>query len=64
MSHKLKAPRQLNLVNSRNMKRETFFYKYPAENEAERLVPDHFLFFKKPFYKVKASVLELGFIIF
>ena len=46
------------------MKRETFFYKYPAENEAERLVPDHFLFFKKPFYKVKASVLELGFIIF
>ena len=32
-----------------------------AENEAERLVPDLFLFFKKALYEVKASNMELSF---
>ena len=45
------------------MTREIFFFKNHAENEAERLVPDHFLFFKKTLYKVKASRLQLGFAI-
>ena len=31
------------------------------KNEAERLVPDLFLFFKKVLYKVKASGLQLSF---
>ena len=41
-----------------------FFFEYHAENEAEGLVLDPFLFFKKAFYKVKASGLQLGFVIF
>ena len=35
-----------------------------AENEAGRLVADHFLCFKKALYKVKASGLQLNFSIF
>ena len=38
--------------------------KNHAENEAGRLVPDLFLFFKKALYKVKAIVLQLDFNIF
>ena len=38
-----------------------FFFKYHAENEAGRLVPDLFLFFKKALYEVKASGLQLSF---
>ena len=38
-----------------------FLFKNYAENEAERLVPDHFLFFKKALYEVKASGLQLHF---
>ena len=34
-----------------------FFFKSYAENEEGTLVPDHFLFFKKALYKVKASGL-------
>ena len=30
--------------------REIFFFKSYAENEAGKLVPDHFLFFKKALY--------------
>ena len=30
----------------------------------ENLVPDHFLFFKKALYQVKASGLQFGFTIF
>ena len=37
------------------------FFKNHAENEAGRLVSDPFLFFKKAFYEVKASVLKLSF---
>ena len=38
-----------------------FFFKNHAENEAGRLVPDLFLFFKKDLYEVKASGLQLRF---
>ena len=46
------------------MTREIFFFKNHAENETRRLVPDLFLFFKKPVYEVKASGLQLSFITF
>ena len=36
------------------MTMEIFYFKNHAENEAGRLVPDLFLVFKKPSYKVKA----------
>ena len=35
-------------------------FKNHAENEAERLVPDLFLFFKKALQEVKASDLQLN----
>ena len=41
-----------------------FYFKNHAENEAGRLVPDLFLFFKKALYKVKSNGLQLGFTIF
>ena len=41
-----------------------FFFKNYAENEAEKLVPDRFLFFKKALYLAKASGLQLDFTIF
>ena len=50
---------QLKEYNSMNI-----FFKNHAENEAARLVPDLFLFFKKALYKVKAIVLQLDFNIF
>ena len=37
-----------------------FYFKNHAEIEAERLVPDLFLFFKKALYKVIANGLQLG----
>ena len=37
-----------------------FLFKNHAQNEAVRLVPDLFLFFKKALYQVKASRLQLG----
>ena len=44
-------------------KRNIFFKTY-AENEAQELVPDRFLFFKKALHQVKASGLQLDFTIF
>ena len=41
-----------------------FYFKNHAENEAARLAPDLFSFFKKALYKVKSSGLQLGFTIF
>ena len=38
-----------------------FFFKNHEGNEAGRLVPDLFLFFKKALNEVKASGLELSF---
>ena len=43
---------------------EIFFFKNHAGNEAERLVPDLFLFLKKDLYKVRENGLQLGFTIF
>ena len=37
--------------------REIFYFKNHTENEAGRLVPNLFLFFKKVLYKVKVSGL-------
>ena len=42
-------------------KRNIFFKKNHAENEAGKLVPDNFLFFLKILYEVKASGLQLSF---
>ena len=39
---------------------ETFFIKNHLENEAERLVPDLFLFFKKALNKAKESGQHLN----
>ena len=38
-----------------------FFFDIHAENDAVRLVPDLFLFFKKTLNDVKASGLQLSF---
>ena len=43
--------------------RQTFFFMSPAKNEAGRLVPDLFLFFRKALYEVKASGLQISCII-
>ena len=48
--NKEKATRQWNLVNYQNIT-ESFH----VENEAGRLVPDLFLFFRKALYQAKAS---------
>ena len=40
------------------------FLQNHAESEAERLVPELFLFFKKALYGLKASGLQLSFNIF
>ena len=47
---------QVIAYNKRNI-----FFKNHVENEARRLVPDLFLFFKKALYEVKASGLQLSF---
>ena len=44
--------------------KKIFFFKNHSENEAKRLVPKLFLFFKKALYEVKASGLRLSFNIF
>ena len=41
-----------------------FSFKNHAENEAGRLVPHLFLFFKKALYDIKGSGLQLSFNIF
>ena len=46
-----------------HLKRNILFLNY-AENEAGKLVPDRFLFFKKALNQVKASCLQLDFTIF
>ena len=54
---------ELGQLREYNMK--TFFlFKYFAKNEARKLVPDHFLFFKKALHEVKASGQHLSFSIF
>ena len=41
--------------------KRTFFFKNHAQNEAERLVPDLFLLFKKALFEVKANGPQLSF---
>ena len=40
---------------------KALFFKNYAENEARRLVPDLFLFFKKALDEVKENCLQLSF---
>ena len=40
--------------------KRNIYLKNHAKNQAVRLVPDVFLFFKKTLYKVKASGLQFG----
>ena len=47
-----------------NKRERLFFFKDHAKNEAGRLVPDLFLFFKKALHEIKASGLQLSFNIF
>ena len=47
---------QLVEYNNRNI-----LFKNHAENKTVTVIPDLFLFFKKSFYKVKASGLQLSF---
>ena len=44
--------------------KKNIFFKNQAENEAGRLVPDHYLFLKKPSNEAKASGLQLTFNIY
>ena len=41
--------------------KRTIFYKNHGENEAEKLVPDHFVFLKKALYVIKASCMQFSF---
>ena len=41
--------------------KEIFFFKNHAENEADKLVPDLFLLFKKALHKLEASCMQLSF---
>ena len=45
-------------------KKINFFFKNHVENEAGRLVPNLFLFFKKPLFEVKVNGLQPSFNIF
>ena len=60
ISHKLKTT----TTKFGQLTRDIFFFKNYAENEIGGLVPDRFLFLKKALLKVKATDLQLGFIIF
>ena len=46
------------------MTRKIFFFKNHTENEAERVVSDHFLYFRNVLYVVKASGPHFSFKIF
>ena len=46
-----------------HLKRNIFFKNY-TEDEAGKLVPEHFLFYKKNLYWVTESDLQLDFTIF
>ena len=59
ISHELKA-----MKFGQMMMMMILFFKSHAENEAGRLVPDLFLFFKKALYEVEGSGLQLNFNIF
>ena len=54
----------MELVQFVEYNKKIFSLKNHAENKADRLVPDLFLFFKKAYYEVKASGLQLSLTIF
>ena len=56
-----KGNQTIKFVHLIEYNKKIFFFKNYGENEAERLVPDLFLFFKKALYEVKASGLQLTF---
>ena len=58
ISHEVKA------MKFGQMMMMILFFKSHAENEAGRLVPDLFLFFKKALSEVEGSGLQLNFNIF
>ena len=62
-SHEVKATRQIWSLN-RVQQDKYFPSNIMQKNEAGNIAPDLFLFFKKAFYKVKASGLQLRFNIF
>ena len=45
-------------------KNRNIFFKNQEKNEACRLVPDLFLFFRKALYEVKANGMQLSFNIY
>ena len=63
VSHKLKATRQLNIVRGQVIEYDRLFFKNFVKNEAKRVLPDLFLFFKKALYELSVSGLQLSFII-
>ena len=46
------------------IRKKTFLFKTHAENEAWILVRDRILFFKRALFEIRASKLQLSFIIF
>ena len=47
-----------------NITKEIIFFKDYAENKTGKLIPDHFLFFKRGLYGIKANGLQFSFKIF
>ena len=64
MSNISQSKSKMKFGQSVEYKRENFFFKHHAENKAGRLVPDHFLPFKKVLFEVKVCGLQLSFKIF
>ena len=60
----MKGNQRMKLGQLIEYNKRIFFFKNHVENEAGRLVPDLFLFFKMALYKVKTNGLQLGFTIF
>ena len=52
------------MVRGQVIEYDRFFFKNFVKNEAKRVLPDLFLFFKKALYELSARSLQLSFIIF
>ena len=57
--HELRQPDNEIWSVNRTYQEKYFSLKIIAENEAEKLVPEGFLFFKKALYQVRESGLQL-----
>ena len=60
MSHEVKSNQRMKFGQVIEHNKTDIFLKKSCKNEAVRLVPDLFLFFKKTLYGVKASGLQLS----